>query len=237
MIDIDSLRAYYHGFFLSGPVGNNAFSYEDRETQSLYIPPIMAGGLDDLSVGIGTAFSEMRDGKEIDAVGLNDFVYMPWGGKDVFIFDNHNHAFFFWNYEVMMGRVARGLTLLHVDQHRDMRDASVPFTGGDDLARIFDYTNFVLDVGNFIKPALDLKIFSHVETVSSSDDFQKNFTAPFVFDLDMDIFSPEMDYIPHAIKMECVRAGLQAASAVTIATSPYFIDQEKALMNIRGIFN
>jgi hypothetical protein len=94
MSDIELLREFYHGFFLTGPVGNNAFSFDRRENKSLYVPPIMEGVLDDLNVGTRTAFTEIIDGQEINSIGLNGFLYFPWRGKNIFIFDNHNHAFF-----------------------------------------------------------------------------------------------------------------------------------------------
>ena len=46
-----------------------------------------------------------------------------------------------------------------------------------------------------------------------------------VLNLDLDIFAPELDFIPEAKKMQLIRNLLQKVDYVTIATSPYFIDQ------------
>lgn len=46
-----------------------------------------------------------------------------------------------------------------------------------------------------------------------------------VLNLDLDIFSPELDFIPEEKKMRLIRNLLQKVNYVTIATSPYFIDQ------------
>ncbi len=46
-----------------------------------------------------------------------------------------------------------------------------------------------------------------------------------VLNLDLDIFAPELDFIPEEKKIRLIRNLLQKADYVTIATSPYFIDQ------------
>jgi hypothetical protein len=235
-IDIDAIREHYHGFFLSGPIGNNAFSFEARETKQIYVAPLIRGELSDLKEGIGIAFSEMKDGKEFNAFGLTDFIYTRINEKDVFIFDNHNHAFFFWNFMILNGSAPHGLQLLHVDQHKDGRKPEIPFHANENIAEIFDYTNFVLNVGNFIEPAFTSGLFSSLETITSSQDFEKDMSGQFVLDLDMDIFAPEMDYISYDLKVQRIRSWIKRSSFITIATSPYFIDQQRAIKIIKDIF-
>ena len=46
-----------------------------------------------------------------------------------------------------------------------------------------------------------------------------------VLNLDIDIFAPELDHIPEYKKVKIIKNLLQKVKYVTIATSPYFIDQ------------
>jgi hypothetical protein len=104
------------------------------------------------------------------------------------------------------------------------------------LEEIFDYTNFILNIGNFIQPALDAKLFSEVIIVGAEADFNRPVSSPYWLDLDMDIFANDMNYIPQNIKMKRIREWIKGASAATIATSPYFVDQTSAVNLIKKLF-
>ena len=39
----------------------------------------------------------------------------------IYIFDNHNHALYFWYKEYFQNRFAKGVKLIHIDQHSDMK--------------------------------------------------------------------------------------------------------------------
>lgn len=230
---LESVLGFYHGFYLAEPVGNNAFSFEKRKNKRLYVPPVVEGSSSDLRLGSRVVFSEIDDGEEKNYCGLEQFVYVSHRGKDLFIFDNHNHAFFFWVAACKSRRFAPGGTLLHIDQHSDMREPdhylSAAALAEDDLTSVFDYTISCLNVGNFIKPALALGLFSKVEFVGSSSAFEKEFRPPFVLDIDIDVFAPEMAYIDHARKLARIREAIRMADFITIATSPFFIDQNDAI--------
>ncbi|NIV10948.1 MAG: hypothetical protein GWN62_06550, partial [Aliifodinibius sp.] len=92
-----------------------------------------------------------------------------------------------------------GKTLLHVDQHSDMWKPERYLEGSDpqdlDLETAFEYTNFELNVGTFIKPALALNIFSELEIIDGYFAFDKALPQNFALDLDIDIFAKDMDYI------------------------------------------
>ncbi len=135
------------------------------------------------------------------------------------------------------GLIQKGSILVHVDQHTDMREPPKGFYKNSDdkfdLKKTFVYTQEVLNVGCFIKPALDAGIFSCVTMVQNSDDFQKEITPPFVLDIDMDIFAPDLDYIPFEIKVRKIKQLIEGANFITIATSPFFMDQTKAIELIK----
>ena len=239
-MDIEPLQRHYNGFYLNRAVGNNAFSFQQRQNKSIYVPPLVSGTPKDINIGQHIAFSEIEDGVEQNHIGLDRFLYFPWQDKHIFIFDNHNHAFFFWLAAYRQGVLPAGLPLIHIDQHSDMRQPSVmpdfALQPPPPLKSIFEYTNFVLNVGNFIQPALKLGLFPEMVRIDSSPDFEKSYRPPFVLDIDLDIFAPAMDYIPHAKKMQLIKKLMVDASFITIATSPYFISQQKCLKLLFTLF-
>ncbi len=74
----------------------------------------------------------------------------------IYIVDNHNHVFYFWYLARERGIISDGALLYHVDEHADMRDPQEYLMKPDsqDLEKVFEYTNFFLNVGNFIIPAM-----------------------------------------------------------------------------------
>lgn len=86
----------YTGFYIDKPTGNNIFSYEERENKKIYVPKLIEGSLDDVSIGEEIVFNEIDEDIEIKAKGLKNMIIYKYQDKDVYIFDNHNHAFYFW---------------------------------------------------------------------------------------------------------------------------------------------
>ncbi len=231
---------YYSGFYIDKPAGNNAFSYAERKNKKIFVAPLIEGTPDDLAVGKEIAFSEIQDGKEVNCLGLKNFIHWERPGQNVFIFDNHNHAFFFWCAALKNNWTKRGAELVHIDRHKDTREPPENFaiTGDEkiDLAKAFAYTNEVLNVGNFIRPALAAQIFSGVKIIDSREAFDEKISGEYILDLDMDVFSDEMSYIPEAVKIKKIRELMKNARLATVAASPYFMEQEKAIGLIRKIF-
>lgn len=238
---IETLQKHYNGFYITEPAGNNAFSFDKRKQREIYVPPIIQGDLNDLAVSDKIVFSEINDeGREISKEGLKNFIYWPHQGKDIFIFDNHNHAFFFWMCALKFNKLHFPQILLHVDQHKDMREPDHYLECSNvqdlDFSRIFEYTNYGLNVGNFIKPAQALGIFADVIIIDSQEGFNRQAPEGFIFDLDMDIFSPEMSYIEENFKVKRIREYIQRATFITVATSPYFMDQARAIDILKTLF-
>ena len=86
----------YKGFFIEKCVGNNVFSYEKRKNKKIFVPKLINGNLDDVLVGDNIVFSEIDEEIEVKAIGLRNLVNYRFLDKDIYIFDNHNHAFYFW---------------------------------------------------------------------------------------------------------------------------------------------
>lgn len=240
MMPIDQVLDLYSGFKIDKPLGNNAFSYQQRNNKEIYVPPLIMGKLSDLAVGEEVAFSEMQDGIEINKRGLKKFIYISKKDKDIFIFDNHNHAFFFWMWAVKERKIKANSILVHIDQHADMRKPSKPpsidISKKIRLQDVFTYTNFELNVGNFIKPAMEINLFSKIEMINSSESFKCKIPDDFILDIDLDIFAPELDYIDYQLKIDKITNYIARSNFITIATSPYFIEQDYAIKIIQSLF-
>jgi hypothetical protein len=241
MSDADPLYQLYNGFFIESPTGNNAFSYSLRKNKKIWVPHLIPGGIDDIKTGEKVVFSELEDGYEINRTGLENFVHIRQSNKDIFIFDNHNHAFVFWCWAIFNNKIRPGGTLIHIDQHTDMREPDQwpekTIAENRDLNAAFNYANKVLNVGNFIRPALEFDWFASVEMITTSVDFKKPVTKVNVVDVDLDIFAPELDYIDSNIKIGKIRKFINQNDFITIATSPFFMDQDKAIQIIHEIFD
>lgn len=96
------------------------------------------------------------DGKLIEAKGLKHFVRTTWNNIPVTIFDNHNHALYFWYEARQLGIIQDGATLVHIDEHSDLWENTYTFSKPDslNLAKAFEFTNEFCNVGNYIKPAM-----------------------------------------------------------------------------------
>ena len=227
----------YNGFCIEKPMGNNIFSYDERENKKIYVPKLIEGTLDDVLVGEEIVFNEIDEDIEIKAKGLKNMVIYKYKGKDIYIFDNHNHAFYFWIKSLEKGNFTKGCKLVHVDQHKDTREPENYNVDIENIDDVFRYTNEVLNVGSFIKPALHHNIFSDVIIIDSSYGFELDIDGEFVLDIDLDIFSKDMDYIPYEIKISKIKELIEKSKVITIASSPFFINQEYAIKVLKELFN
>ena len=225
----------YKGFYIEKPVGNNIFSYEERSNKNIYVPKLIKGTLEDVKVGEKIVFNEIDEDVEIKAIGLENMIEYKIEDKDIYIFDNHNHAFYFWNKSFLNGKFTKGCKLVHVDQHKDTREPSDYNVDISDIKDVFRYTNEVLNVGSFIKPAIKHGMFSEVIIIDSSYGFDLEIEEEFVLDIDLDIFSKDMDYIPIDKKLSKIKKLIKSAKVITIATSPFFIEQEYAIKVLKDL--
>jgi len=227
----------YKGFYIDKPYGNNIFSYEERENKKIFVPKLIEGDLEDVQIGDHIVFNEIDEDNEIKATGLKNLVKYKFEDKIIYIFDNHNHAFYFWIKSLKNKEFTKGCKLVHVDQHKDMREPNNYNVNIDSLNDVFMYTNQVLNVGNFIQPALKKEIFSQVTIIDSSYGFDAKIGGEYVLDIDLDIFSKDMDYIPYDFRLNRIKELIQGAKVITIATSPYFIEQDYAIKVLKELFN
>jgi hypothetical protein len=92
---------YERGFFIQECVSNNAFSFQERggENQAkVYVPELISGSINDVQLGNEVVFADSDDNGELKLHGgLSKFVRFEFQGVPVYVFDNHNHAFYFWS--------------------------------------------------------------------------------------------------------------------------------------------
>lgn len=227
----------YKGFYIDRPIGNNIFSYEKRSNKSIFVPSLIEGTLEDVAIGEEIVFNEIDEDKEIKAKGLKNMVFYKKEDKDIYIFDNHNHALYFWINSLKSNKFKKGCKLVHIDQHKDMREPENYDVDMNSLDDVFRYTNEVLNVGNFIQPALKHNIFSEVIIIDSSYGFEMDIEGEYVLDIDLDIFSKDMEYISYDKRVSKIKELIKGAKVITIASSPFFIEQEYAIKVLKELFN
>jgi hypothetical protein len=231
---------YSEPFWLEGPVGNNALSYDRRgPSPRLWVPSLVEGTLADIAPGAHVVFEDVDEhGRLQSCTGLRHLVRTTWGGIPTVVVDNHNHAFYFWFEALAAGHVQPGATLVHLDQHRDTRTPTEPFEAAWTLRQTFRYTNAHLNVGNYIAPARQAGLVGEMLMVTGSDGLGNRALAGrpnTILNIDLDFFAPEMSYIDFDRVRRFVDAYLPGAVLITVATSPFFIDQERALGFLRSL--
>jgi hypothetical protein len=224
---------YSRPFEIEGPVGNNALSYDRRgPAPRLWVPSVVTGRFDDVAAGDRVVFEDFDEhGTLLSCIGLRHLVKTEWAGVPTVVIDNHNHAFYFWQDARLGGGLDAGATLIHVDQHRDTRVPARAYDG-QTLEDAFAYTNFHLNVGNYVIPAEQAGVIGDMQMVTSGDalhDLRLTSRRNKILNIDLDFFAPEMSYVDFDLAARFIAAHLSTASLVTIATSPFFMDQAEAL--------
>lgn len=152
-----------------------------------------------------------------------------------------------------------GVRCIHIDQHSDLGtppkslvhdDRSYPQKNGESYSPlqhmdIAHYTTHVCNVGNFIRPALDAGIISECirikneydlnQTGGSYPPLQNRKQEGYILDIDLDFRAPGM-WTDLDITIPLVQSLMREASLVTIASSPYFLDQTYALQLLKKLF-
>jgi len=238
---------YQQPTIITAKKGNNALDFDGRLAQfgkaEILVPSLQKGNLHQIKIGQPIVFEAQNDeGEIISCHGLENFIELESAQK-VYIFDNHNHAFYFWHLEWLKGNVQKDATLIHIDQHKDTRKPEIYLSPEEakDLQKVYDYTNLVLNVGNFIPPAQQTGLVKNIIFIESEKtleefDLTKIDTTNLILDIDVDFFAPELDYINNNLKISTIKKLLPLAKTVTIATSPFFIDQKLAIEYIHKFF-
>ena len=242
---------YNKWFFIESPVWNNKFSFDKRQNKKLFVPEIIEA----------KSFDEIKFQDDLEKIAFEDFDFddklstnywlknfyrfqMWW--KEVVLFDNHNHAFYFW-YEARSRKIIWDKNILiHIDQHADTRDNDKIISKSDSksLEKVFDFTNFVLNVWDYIIPAQKEGIIENIVQIRNTknlEDYLQNFSnkknnSKIILNLDLDFFASELDFIDFELKKKVILDAFEKASYVTVCTSPFFVDQGLAVEKFKEIF-
>lgn len=258
---------YNKDFYITDPVWNNAFSYDDRKNKQLFIPKLKKIKSSD-EIKLLTPNPDRITFEEYDFSDVMQTCYwlenlyeynsllnpLPFQGKGatrpkIYLVDNHNHVYYFWYLARQQGIISDNTLLYHIDEHADTRDPweYLMKPDSENLEAVFNYTNFTLNVGNYIIPAekewliwdtVQIRGQDALDTYISWDYNQlETDERKIILNLDLDFFEPELDFIDYNLKKQVIQDIAQKADIITVCTSPYFIDQERALEVFRDLFD
>lgn len=240
---------YHIESFIETPVWNNAFSYEKRKNKRLFIPALKKiQDFDAIELWNEIVFEEDDWNATIKGYTWLKYIYEIDSLKNIpakiYLFDNHNHAYFFWHLARLEGIVQNNAILFHIDEHADMRNPEVFLSQEElqDKEKIYDYTNFVLNVGNYIIPAEKDWLVKKTYQIRSETALREILALEIhetniILNLDLDFFHPDLDFIPYSLKKEVVLKLAKKSKLITVASSPYFIDQTLAIKVFKDLFN
>ena len=195
------------------------------------------------------AFAEKNGSWEIEYFhGLKNFLWIEKSDfPPIFIFDNHNHAPVF-RYYCSKEIDLNSPILIHIDQHSDCwenKERLELFEHEYDLEKVFHFYNEKCNVWNFIPPSSNSWIILDQIQVRSTNAL-KNLTIDknqnFVLDIDLDFClnwmdRNEVDQESIKILKETFNKIWRYSLCTTIATSPYFLNQEIAIKIIEKLLN
>ena len=227
---------YNKSFYIKDAIWNNAFSYKDRTNKEIYIPSLLKiQDFDEIKISNKIAFEDFDfDWKLSSNFWLKNFYKIKWEKKDLYLFDNHNHAYYFWYLARKNQIIFDECVLYHIDEHSDLRDPKKYLLKPDsfDLNKVFDYTNNFLNVWNYIIPAKKewlIKNIIQIRNQTNIEDYFKlknDYKTNIILNLDLDFFHPNLDYIDFDLKKKVILDIASKASFITISSSPFFINQK-----------
>ncbi len=169
--------------------------------------------------------------------------------QNIYIFDNHNHALYFRYKEYFQWNIPKWIELIHIDQHTDMNKLPPLLKGGrgdlKTLDSVFKIVNYHCNVWNFIQPAIQDWLISKVHQINTEYSLLnirlkrgiKGVQKNYILDIDLDFRSPEMSIHEYKKTIQITKKLIQNSRVVTIATSPYFLDQNLAIKILKDLLN
>lgn len=239
-----SMLPYQLSIYLEECVWNNAFSYNERLNKRLYIPALIDGNFSDVIVGDNIVFSDKDDAGDLrECVGLQNFISTAWQDTPVIVFDNHNHAAYFWYRAWKEGYISFWTEVIHIDEHSDLWENTndVDILNVNDW-EVADFVNQKCNVWNYIVPFIRngfIRNFYRIEGEYDMEKYEKytgNKDSTCILNLDLDFFAPELDYIDYRYKVSYIQEKAKLADFITVATSPFFIEQKRAIQALHDIF-
>jgi hypothetical protein len=263
---------YDQEVFLTKPIGNNTINFWERKEKwsdcILRVPPLMHGSLEDVKIVESIEWRVMsyeyidERGRLISSFWLESLVHVTQWDKNIYIIDNHNHAFYCRWKCYLEWKISRWSHLIHIDQHSDLNEIAISWklqvpseawektyslelNAWSYLYDVAVYTNEILDIASFIKPAKEIWLISDYEIILTEYSLLQyqlstlNSQSSTIVDIDLDFRAPEMwiEYYYQTIKKVRQLIALPDVRCITIATSPTYIHQQRALQVLRDIID
>ena len=232
------------------PVWNNKLSYEERKKLwsecKLYIPSIQVRTWlknpdlkQNLKLWDKVVFEEVLYWKLYSKTWLEKYLVFNYKNSKICIFDNHNIAFYFiWKYFLETGKK---LDLVHIDQHSDMYEEDMDFDeykkNLDLEEAILKYTFEWVNVWNYLLPLQKAWLINNIYqkrteiwVLELEDDLAENS----ILNIDLDFWEENM--VTTQKSLEKLKQYIWKSPLILVATSPYFIDQKKAIDLIYKLF-
>lgn len=234
-------------FYLTEKTGNNALSYNNRKNKKLYVPSLIKGDISDAIIWDKIVFEDFsfeNEHKLKSSIWLKNYVEARFNNTPMYIFDNHNIALFFWYKHFFEWKIWKNNLLIHIDEHSDMRHCQGK-TNFSTLEESFESAVKICNVWNYIQPSIEDWLISEVLQIRSEENLKNyaknlekmNKNSDIILNLDLDFFSPHLDYIDYNLKKKIILDASYKAKIITVSTSPFFIDQDLALKVLRDIFS
>lgn len=236
---------YTHEKNITDQIGNNEFSYQERiglwSLGKIFVPSLIEWNIDDLEEGSEIVFEEIVENKLVSCTGLNHFIHTTYGWIPVYIVDNHNHVLAFRSQYRSVIWSSEYITVLHIDQHADTKPNENKWEISNEQwanREIEDFINTKTNVGNFISAALHNHIIDEVVQIRTEytlNQFDTSIIGQWnnIVDIDIDFRVGKKITVE---EKEIIKNMVKKSKLVTIATSPYFIDQKLAITIIKEIF-
>lgn len=242
---------------ISTPISNNRLNFDERGNRTIVVPSLIEGTLDDVTTGDETVIEWEVNGEITSGKWLEHFVFLKDSKVPTWIMDNHNHAFAFWHDAFWKWWIEKWSLLVHIDQHTDLATPGNfpawkhPEESHEEIVE--EYVNTDLTIADFIVPALATGIIAETLMVTgeektgvglfswegelkkkTSEAILEHITdyPSIILDIDLDYFSQGFD---GARTLETTKYWIEKADIITIATSPLFIEQEKALAVLKSL--
>jgi hypothetical protein len=187
------------------------------------------------------AFAEKNENWKIEYFhGLKNFLRIEKSDfPPIFIFDNHNHAPVFRYYCIKKSK-SNSPILIHIDQHSDCWENKNHLNLNreeNELEKVFKFWNEKCNVWNFIPPVIESEIISsqiQIRSTTALQNLKIDKNQNFILDIDLDfclnwIDRKQIDKESIKLLKEIFIKFWKFALCITIATSPYFLNQEEAI--------
>ena len=209
---------------LTENIWNNQFCFNQVENPKIWIADTVDWTVENLEIWENTVFREMKNWKVVEYKWLKHLIHIKSNNQSIYIFDNHNHALKYRIEEYKNWNIPFWFNLIHIDQHTDMNSSEYELN--------LENPNLdVYNVWNFIQPAIKSGLINKVEQINTEYKllhFQTECNN-LILDIDLDFRAPEMSIEKYSETIEKTKKKKKKSRVVTIATSPYFLDQISAI--------